>query len=315
MADVRSLLRNERTSRRIIHPHAAYTAAGLLTCTTCQLQLKSESLWDGHLRSAQHVARSLKLPNEPMNSSSQILSQSDQTANRVSNRTEMDGQSKKRKADTTEQSTTAKRLRSTKDAPVGFFDEENADEDSDSAVAPEPEEASLPNTGKANVEGQSLSTNPSALPSHSAPQIDESEWARFERDIATPPPAQIPALASAATITVAPLTAAEIAAQAREEASVQREKVEDEGEAEKEDASRRLEEEFEEMAGLEERVNMLRRRMERLRKKGEEDNGGDEEPEKEGDGKGDDALDADDDNSTSDSEDEADWGGWDNWRI
>src|SRR5579871_6145986 len=57
MADVRSLLRNERNARRISHPHATYSTTGTLVCLVCHIQLKSESLWNGHLRSAQHAMR------------------------------------------------------------------------------------------------------------------------------------------------------------------------------------------------------------------------------------------------------------------
>jgi zinc finger protein 830 len=56
MAEVRSLLRSERVSRRISHPLATYSASGSLTCTACSLQIKSESLWEGHLRSPKHIA-------------------------------------------------------------------------------------------------------------------------------------------------------------------------------------------------------------------------------------------------------------------
>src|SRR5271156_4092529 len=57
MADVRSLLRNERNARRISHPHATYSTTGTLVCLVCHIQLKSESLWNGHLRSTQHAMR------------------------------------------------------------------------------------------------------------------------------------------------------------------------------------------------------------------------------------------------------------------
>ncbi|KIE03920.1 Coiled-coil domain-containing protein 16, partial [Metarhizium majus ARSEF 297] len=57
MADVRSLLRQKKASRRIDHPHAAYSAAGKLLCTLCREQVKAESLWDGHLLSQGHKHR------------------------------------------------------------------------------------------------------------------------------------------------------------------------------------------------------------------------------------------------------------------
>ncbi|EFY85967.1 hypothetical protein J3458_000234 [Metarhizium acridum] len=57
MADVRSLLRQQKASRRIDHPYAAYSAAGKLLCTLCREQVKAESLWDGHLLSQGHKHR------------------------------------------------------------------------------------------------------------------------------------------------------------------------------------------------------------------------------------------------------------------
>lgn len=57
MADVRALLRQQRAARRIEHPHASYSDAGKLVCTVCNEPIKTESLWDGHLRSAGHRQR------------------------------------------------------------------------------------------------------------------------------------------------------------------------------------------------------------------------------------------------------------------
>ena len=62
------------------------------------------------------------------------------------------------------------------------------------------------------------------------------------------------------------MSAAEIAAQSREQASLHKKSLrEDELEGEKEDAARQMEEEFEEMAGYDERVKRLREKRERLR--------------------------------------------------
>lgn len=57
MADVRALLRQQRAARRIDHPLAAYSDSGKLSCTACREPIKSESLWEGHLRSAGHRQR------------------------------------------------------------------------------------------------------------------------------------------------------------------------------------------------------------------------------------------------------------------
>ncbi|KAF2772392.1 hypothetical protein EJ03DRAFT_324810 [Teratosphaeria nubilosa] len=78
------------------------------------------------------------------------------------------------------------------------------------------------------------------------------------------------AAAAQATISAKPMTAVEVAAKAREEQSRQRALGEEEAEDDKADAARMLEEEFEEMEGLEERVRVLRERREALRKGGGE---------------------------------------------
>lgn len=74
-------------------------------------------------------------------------------------------------------------------------------------------------------------------------------------------------LYSSAVIESAPMTAAQLAAQAREEQIAQRARRDEEMEGEKEDAARALEDEFEEMDGLEERVKKLREQREALRAK------------------------------------------------
>ena len=158
------------------------------------------------------------------------------------------------------------------------------------------------------------------LPSHTIPappvsaQIDEDEWAAFERDIATPPDPGLPsALTAEATIKAAPITAAELAAQSQAEANSQsKERREAEIEGEKEDAARALEEEFDEMEGLEERVRRLRELREELRKK--------QARERDGGGKVDDGIEKgggdekDELDEASDDEDEEDvdvgWGPW-----
>lgn len=138
--------------------------------------------------------------------------------------------------------------------------------------------------------------------------IDENEWAAFERDVATPPP-ETSALTAEATITAAPLSAAELAAQSREQASLQRKTLrEAEIEGEKEDAARQMEEEFDEMAELEERVKRLREKREQLRVAATEnmvDNN--EDADSVLDSEGDDEKEDDD----ADDSDEAD--DWDLW--
>ena len=137
-------------------------------------------------------------------------------------------------------------------------------------------------------------TTPSQTPQQIPPDqsIDEEEWAAFERDIATP---LLPSfshtapsdLMAAATISAAPLLAADIAAQERQDERLEGKELRyAELEAEKEDAARALEEEFDEMEGLEERVRRLRDRREALRMARKEDGKKEEEAERMGDGVG-----------------------------
>jgi zinc finger protein 830 len=97
-----------------------------------------------------------------------------------------------------------------------------------------------------------------------ASAVDEDEWAAFEADIAAveAPPAE------EAVISAPAMSAEELAAQSREEESAMRkEQQEAELEGNKEDAARKLEDEFQEMEALEERVRKLKEKREALRLK------------------------------------------------
>jgi hypothetical protein len=141
-----------------------------------------------------------------------------------------------------------------------------------------------------------------------ATAVDEDEWAAFERDVlplaASPKPETISA---SATISAPALSASEIAArEARENVQT---KVEQDIEGEKEDAARALEEEFDEMEGLEERARKLREKREELRKRALERTGDVEGVSTELNMK------AGDDTNESGEEDEEDEDEWDAWRM
>jgi hypothetical protein len=70
-----------------------------------------------------------------------------------------------------------------------------------------------------------------------------------------------------ATISAAPVSAAELAAQQRKEKEDLARAREADAEGEKEDAARLLEEEFDEMEQLEERLKRLKEKREQLRKR------------------------------------------------
>lgn len=235
MADVRSLLRNERVSRRINHPHANYSDSGKLSCAICNIQIKTESLWENHINSPQHGARLEHLRANPPPAPPQA---------------------RKRKAGESDDQE-RKRVKAVPGGfvPEGFFDpaEEGADEDEgeeeDADTAPAP---SIPDA-------------PVASAPPPAPDVNEDEWAAFEREIATAQTTALPILSASATISAAPVTAEELAAQAREEMSAQRTAREAELEADTEDATIALQQEFDEMEELDERVRRLREKREALR--------------------------------------------------
>jgi zinc finger protein 830 len=243
MADVRSLLKNERAARRIQHKYASYSSTGTLLCLVCHLQLKSESLWDGHLRSAGHIMRLQKLENEP--ASSKVHESS----------------TKKRKASDDEgEDTIRKRSKSAPNGlPEGFFDPGTEKEPSPALHQIEMQIPSRPAT-------PSKPSDPIPVLKKAEPQVDEDEWAAFEADIAT---AEAQAQAANDAVISAPAMSADDIKKrtAEEEYTARRERQEAEIEGDKEDAARKMEEELEEMESLEARVKRLREKREELRKK------------------------------------------------
>jgi zinc finger protein 830 len=243
MADVRSLLRNERVSRRVNHPHANYSDSGKLSCAVCNIPIKTESLWENHIKSPQHSARLEHLRANPPPAPAT-------------------SQARKRKAGETDDQE-RKRVKAVPGSfvPEGFFDanEEGADEevgerkDADTAPAP-----SIPDARVAELQPVASAPPP-------APDVNEDEWAAFEREMATTQTTSLPIISASATISAAPVTAEELAAQAREEMSAQRTAREAELEADTEDATVALLQEFDEMEELDERVRRLREKREAIR--------------------------------------------------
>ena len=54
MADVRALLKAKRQEARVTHPYATYNASGALRCKACGAAVKFASAWEGHLGSKAH---------------------------------------------------------------------------------------------------------------------------------------------------------------------------------------------------------------------------------------------------------------------
>ncbi|KAI9847494.1 MAG: hypothetical protein M1837_002395 [Sclerophora amabilis] len=309
--DPRALLRAARASRRITHPQATYTKGGTLTCTVCHIPLKSDALWEPHLRSRQHVLVLQKLRDGTLN----------KPADAPATPVVRDGEGKKRKADDMEQEDVVRKRTKEETSkvvhglPGDFFDQAETEraEENETVVeqqqpkidrvqevlaksppqAPNGGTSSEPAVAEQTVPSSNIPANffddPSASaaipsrPSESASNtvtaiVDEDEWAAFERDIATTaadtddPSTTSPqraALTAPSAYSAPAVSAADLAARS---STTDRETVyrnrEAELEAEKEDAARQLETEFEEMEGLEERVRKMRERREELRKKG-----------------------------------------------
>lgn len=180
--------------------------------------------------------------------------------------------SKKRKAPEDDDDDARKRTKSeaVSGVPAGFFDGAHIAEE-------EQAEGDVVHVNKSSRQPSATDNAAGDIPPAKQvppqqPDIDEDEWAAFERDVAAlpadagAPSTALDAINSGAVITAAPMTAEEIAAQAREEQSLQRGRRDAEMEGEKEDAEQALAEEFEEMEALEKRVKRLRERRESLRK-------------------------------------------------
>lgn len=252
MADARSMLRAERAVRRLTHPHASYTSDGKLLCNLCETLVKNEAHWQSHLHSTQHTLRSQRLQEA-----------------KEARPSESNGGSKKRKAETLDEEAPKivdkKRPRASSDG----------DEEEQIPGKRQQVEDSR-NIDQSNGQEVSASEAMPPPPRPDAPPhttADDDELAAFERDLAALEAESrgptTSALNSTATISAAPMTAEQLAAQAREEASTQRGKRDQELEDEKEDAERALEEEFDEMEELEQRVRKLREKREALRRPSE----------------------------------------------
>lgn len=226
MADVRSMLKASRDSRKITHPHASYTSHGKLLCNLCEVPIKTEAAWQSHLHSSGHTLR-------------------------VTRAHEAAGASKKRKASMLESSTSPvaderKRARAVED--VAVVEQPLAE--------PEPRDVSVAAQSTDERNGDEDEARHAA----ELAALDK-ELAEMEAAMPTQPPAP-----TAPTISAPAVSAEELAARAREEQSTQRGRRDAELEAEREDAARIMEEELDEQEGLDQRVKKLRERREALKK-------------------------------------------------
>lgn len=228
MADVRSMLRAERESRRITHPHASYTPSGGLLCNLCETTIKSEKAWSAHLHSTQHTLRSSR--------------ERDAIQTRdVSNGT------KKRKALDIEEPLVVERK---KTKPTQPTTEGTAQDEAENAIPPFRAAGSpvtVPDTTN-DVEAGELE----ALEQQLAALEDEAR--QKHRVGAT----------SAASISAPAMTAEESAARNQEQIMSRTRQRDIDAEEVREDAARALEEEFDEMQTLQDRVQRLKDRRKEL---------------------------------------------------
>jgi zinc finger protein 830 len=179
-----------------------------------------------------------------------------------------DGNKKKRKAsDEDGADTIRKRTKASNPSlPAGFFDagQEQENDEVKTKVTP---------TNEIQMKIPSRPATPlkttHEVPSRPDANVDEDEWAAFEADIAAAEVVPAAMVGNGEGVISAPaMTAAELKAKdAEEDNKRRRERLEAEAEGDKEDAARKLEEEFEEMESLEERVRRLREKREALRRK------------------------------------------------
>lgn len=135
--------------------------------------------------------------------------------------------------------------------PAGFFDEGAAQEAG--AIRADQEAGAIPSDQEAGAPAPAAHAELDAF--------------MAEMDQAAAEPHHQPVSYSGAVIESAPMTAAQLAAQAKEDKTAQRARNDEEMEDEKEDAANALQDEFEEMDGLEERVKKLRDQRDALRAK------------------------------------------------
>ncbi|KAM5342793.1 hypothetical protein ACJ41O_013759 [Fusarium nematophilum] len=305
MSDVRTLLRQQRAARRIEHPYAAYSDAGKLLCTLCHEHIKAESLWDSHIRNDTHKTRILKAQTAASATAANGQKQAsqkrkhDDAEDAVASGdgdVEMEDSMRRKRSkpdmatlsvgpdaeadkEAKDQTLTPPRLtRRTSTTPSQGVEIQIPSRPATPAHR-DGSSASTPGTQQSNaLVSQSAtasfhSRRPSTLatddrPGSTAAQVDEAEWAAFEADIAaTTAPHDEDAIISAPAMTAQEAAAAADAE--KEEAEKRRAQADVDLENEKEEATRALEEEFEEMEELEARVRRLKEKRDALRKRGE----------------------------------------------
>ncbi|GBF62354.1 hypothetical protein TMEN_4892 [Trichophyton mentagrophytes] len=145
--------------------------------------------------------------------------------------------------------------------------------------------------------------------------VDEDEWAAFEREVAQPSREQLPTtINTSATISAAPVSAAELESREREDREAMAKSREAALLGDREDATRFLEEEFDEMEELDQRVKRLKQMRDEIRRKRQEESSKPNDvQESELLDNNHTAGDGDEDENEEDDDDDDEGGSWDNW--
>jgi len=299
MADVRALLAAELASRRIVHPNAAYTPDGKLRCTLCDITINPNAVWQAHLHSTGHTLRTNRLW-ETATFRGLATAPAGKKRKAIDSSTESPDERKRQRPDDAaeaqgiaENEEEAERMaglaaiaRGTNAPPPMLSSRSRPNylsqlSESQQSQSLEPAQSQSLETAQSQLLGRQFYGNYSAggrplqqLPKREIPfprieagkYEDESEIEAFVRELAElERNFPVSAINAQANITAAPVMAEEIAAKAREEQSAQRGKRDVEIDAEREEAASALQEEFQEMEGLEDRLRILRDKREALR--------------------------------------------------
>lgn len=248
MADARALLAAERKARRISHPFLQYTKTGQPLCKVCQLNIKSESLWDGHLKSVNHK-KNVKAAEAA--SSRSLKRKLEDVEEEEEDRPQVETDIRKKpKSRVTSLAEDAATVDGQSHASLDMAQTASEKE-------PRPVEESLQDNVPA-PDSLRQAQSESLQPPGAAAAVDEDEWAAFEREMGSL--AQVDDVE--ATISAAPVSAEQLAKQRNED---KQKRQEDDADAEKEEEKRRADEEVEIMEDLGDRVRKLREKREALR--------------------------------------------------
>ncbi|SPO04738.1 uncharacterized protein DNG_07423 [Cephalotrichum gorgonifer] len=267
MADVRSLLRQQQASRRITHTHALYSDTGKLSCSLCREPVKTEALWDAHLRSPSHrsalqalsAAREQARAREGATSSKRKLEEDaedeedDEDARRKRTRTEV--------VATSTPVLTPAASSASEGGSRGRAGSRASNTPSQGVDVNIPSRPATPMATGRTGSASSSAGRPAdaAADGEKAQQVDEAEWAAFEAEVA----AVTEPYAEDAIIERPAMPAGET--EEDREAGLLRGLGDVEVEGEQEDAERAMVEEFDEMKELEARARKLKERREVLR--------------------------------------------------